>query len=141
VGVGFFVVFIIGTLLAGATLDGGGIPICLRSSSGEGIPGVGVAPGFRGFLSSSGLGIPGVGVAPFGSGVRFAGMPGGKLADGGSGLVDNPGGMLPLFALLTVGLLEQAKTISSEESKIDKNTILDIENPCRLMRLNRAVPA
>ena len=152
-GVGFFVIFIIGTLFAGATFDGGGIPICLRSSSGEGIPGVGVAPGFRGFLSSSALGIPGVGVAPFGSGARFAGIPGGRLP-GGNGLIDNPGGMfaasmftavftapLLLLALLTVGVLEHAKTISNDKSKIDKIAILNIKNPCRLIRLNRAVPA
>lgn len=41
---------------------------CRRSSSGLGMPGVGVAPGFAFCWRriSSGLGMPGVGVAPFG---------------------------------------------------------------------------
>ncbi len=69
-----------------------GVPICLRSSSGEGIPGVGVTPGFTGFFSSSGLGIPGVGVAPFGILAITAGMPGVDAFDGGTGEVESPGG-------------------------------------------------
>ena len=154
VGVGFLVLFIIGTLLAGWMFDLGGIPIALRSSSGEGIPGVGVAPGFRGFLSSSGLGIPGVGVAPFGSGVRLAGMPGVLFADGGSGLAERPGGMLagsrftavltmvfPLLALLTVVALEQASASNSNNSKNDKRAILSIKKSRPCAPLERAVPA
>ena len=44
----------------------GGLPLIIFfSSSGDGIPGVGVAPGLKGFFNSASLGIPGVGV-PFG---------------------------------------------------------------------------
>ena len=39
----------------------GCIPICLRISSSDGMPGVGVTPGFIGFFISTSLGIPGVG--------------------------------------------------------------------------------
>ncbi len=74
----------------------GCIPICRRSSSGEGIPGVGVTPGFIGFLSSAGLGIPGVGVAPFGTVIGLAGIPGVGVPVIGTGLVESPGGRLLL---------------------------------------------
>ena len=60
----------------------GGNPICLRISSGEGIPGVGVTPGFTFFLSSASLGIPGVGVAPLGRLAITAGIPGVDAFDG-----------------------------------------------------------
>ena len=60
----------------------GGNPICFRISSGEGIPGVGVTPGFGFFLSSASLGMPGVGVAPFGTLAMTAGMPGVDAFDG-----------------------------------------------------------
>jgi hypothetical protein len=72
---------------------------CLRSSSGLGIPGVGVAPGFMAFRSSSGLGIPGVGVAPLGTLLAFAGsgIPGVEFDDGAIGLALNPGGKLLAF--------------------------------------------
>lgn len=57
-------------------VDGGAPPICLRISSGEGIPGVGVGPFFGPFFISSGLGMPGVGVAPFGMFAITVGIPG-----------------------------------------------------------------
>jgi len=69
--------------------------ICLRKVSGSGIPGVGVAPGLKGFLIFAASGIPGVGVplgtllASFGSGI-----PGVVFADGAIGLVEKPGGKL-----------------------------------------------
>lgn len=62
--------------------------------AGSGIPGVGVTPGLIPFFISAGLGIPGVGVAPLGKEVMFAGMPGVVLAEGGTGLVESPGGIL-----------------------------------------------
>ena len=74
----------------------GCMPICLRNSSGEGIPGVGVTPGFIGFFSSAGLGIPGVGVAPFGTVIGLAGIPGVGVPVIGTGLVESPGGRLLL---------------------------------------------
>ncbi len=60
------------------------------------MPGVGVAPGLKGFLSSAGLGIPGVGVAPFVIVLAAfgSGMPGVVLADGGIGFTDSPSGKL-----------------------------------------------
>ena len=60
----------------------------------SGIPGVGVTPGLIPFFISASLGIPGVGVAPLGKAVTFAGMPGIELAEGGTGLVESPGGRL-----------------------------------------------
>lgn len=78
-----------------------GRPICRRSVSGSGIPGVGVAPGFIGFPSVFGSGMPGVGVPPFGAIATWfaAGIPGVELAEGGSGLVESPGGMLAAFTV------------------------------------------
>lgn len=94
--------FIIGVSVVAAG-DGvpslGCIPICLRISSGEGMPGVGVTPGFIGFLSSSGLGIPGVGVAPFGIDIGLAGIPGVGVPFNGTGLVDKPAGKLVLSSV------------------------------------------
>jgi hypothetical protein len=77
-GVGFFFIIIAGS----SPGTGGGAAtfvfprICRRSVSGSGIPGVGVAPFGRLF-------------AFFGSGI-----PGVAFAEGGIGLVDNPGGKL-----------------------------------------------
>ena len=83
-----------------------GLAIIRLISSGEGMPGVGVRPGFIPFFSCSGLGIPGVGVVPFGSCVApFAEIPG-ALAGGVIGSVESPGGrfalsrVTKLFALL-----------------------------------------
>jgi hypothetical protein len=97
-GVGFFFIIIAGS----SPGTGGGAVIfvfpriCLRSVSGSGIPGVGVAPGLNGFRRVSGSGMPGVGVAPFGRLFAFfgSGIPGVAFAEGGIGLVDNPGGKL-----------------------------------------------
>lgn len=74
-------------------------------SSGEGIPGVGVTPGLRPFLSVAGSGMPGVGVAPFGKLAIVGGIPGVELPDGWIGSGFSPGGILAgssfmaLFAL------------------------------------------
>ena len=104
--------FIIGTSDDAEFVAFGGVPICLRNSSGVGIPGVGVTPGFMGFFISAGLGMPGVGVAPFGTLATVAGMPGVDAFDGGIGEVDNPGGRFagsiltaPLLLLLLFELL------------------------------------
>jgi len=107
-GCGVFVVFIIGTpFIMGALLPGGasfgllGVLICFLSSSGEGMPGVGVAPG----LCDAVFGLRGVGVVP---GAAFAGggivPPGtgvGRLTSGGPGvaLAVNVG-IAALFVLL-----------------------------------------
>jgi hypothetical protein len=69
-----------------------------RAASGS-IPGVGVAPGFLGLLAFFGS-IPGIG--PFATTFAFfgSGIPGVEFPDGGTGLVDIPGGnsLGPAFA-------------------------------------------
>ena len=77
----------------------GCIPICLRISSSDGMPGVGVTPGFIGFFNSTSLGIPGVGVAPFGTLIGLAGIPGVGVPVIGTGLVERPGGRLLLSSV------------------------------------------
>ena len=59
------------------------------------MPGVGVAPGLKAFFKLAASGIPGVGV-PFGMLLASlgSGIPGVVFVDGGSGLVDRPGGKL-----------------------------------------------
>lgn len=69
-----------------------GCPSIRLISSGDGMPGVGVRPGLKGFFNWSGLGIPGVGVVPLAGCPRFAGTPG-ALAGRFTGLADRPGGM------------------------------------------------
>lgn len=95
----FVFFFIIGVSVddpGGGVPSFGCMPICLRISSGDGIPGVGVTPGFIGFFISSGLGMPGVGVAPLGTLIGVAGIPGVGVPVIGTGLVDRPGGRLLL---------------------------------------------
>lgn len=62
-----------------------GLLNAFRISSAEGIPGVGVVPGFAAFFISAGLGIPGVGVVGL---LAFAGTFAGV-----NGLAERPGGM------------------------------------------------
>jgi len=80
--------FIIGTLfdIGGvfAFVLAAGLPNALRISSAEGMPGVGVVPGFAAFFISAGLGIPGVGVVDLLALVAFADV---------IGLADRPGGI------------------------------------------------
>lgn len=60
------------------------------------MPGVGVAPGLRGFFNSSAEGIPSAGET-FDGTVRVvfaAGMPGVEFALGSIGFVESPGGIL-----------------------------------------------
>jgi hypothetical protein len=94
----FLVLFIIGASPGGGGGGGGALVgnfplIAFFSSSGLGMPGVGVAPGLIPFFNSSGLGMPGVGVAPFGTAVFAAGMPGVVFADGWTGTVEMPAGI------------------------------------------------
>jgi hypothetical protein len=109
--------------------------ICLLSVSGSGIPGVGVAPGFSFLFATFGSGIPGVGVAPFGSVLTpFTGMPTVEFADGGTGDIENSGGIFALFVddTLTVtfvfdtGVEPQAKTNTAAASKAIRKHILFI---------------
>lgn len=60
------------------------------------MPGVGVAPGLKGFRRFAGSGMPGVGVAPFGTLFAFfgSGIPGVEFADGSIGFVERPSGRL-----------------------------------------------
>jgi len=122
-----FAFFIIG--VSDFASGGGGIPvfgcwlIWRRISSGEGIPGVGVTPGFMPFLSSSGLGIPGVGVAPLGTAVGLAGIPGVDASVIGTGLVDNPGGRLLLSSLTAVLPLELALFAGAEPHAAKSDTV------------------
>ena len=78
----------------------GGLPNILRISSGEGIPGVGVAPGFAGLIFEP-SGIPGVGVAPFGT-APFEFTPG-TFAGCWIGLAESPGGRLAGSRLTATG--------------------------------------
>lgn len=83
--------------------------ICRLSSSGEGIPGVGVVPFFGPFFISSALGIPGVGVAPLGMFAITTGIPGAPtFVATGAALI--PGGKLALssFTSLAAEVLELA---------------------------------
>ncbi len=96
-----------------------GLPSILRISSAEGMPGVGVAPGFNGLLSFDASGIPGVGVAPLGTApleftpgtfagcwIGLAERPGGKLA--GSKLTATGAAFDELVAFAAVAALEFA---------------------------------
>ena len=83
-----------------------GRPSCFRSVAGSGMPGVGVRPDLIPFFICSALGMPGVGVLPTGNTVPLAGMPGGILADGGSGLVESPGGIFAGSILIAMLALE-----------------------------------
>ena len=69
--------------------------ICRRISSGEGIPGVGVAPGFGFTFTFAGSGMPGVGVAPGWPCVFEAGIFPLKI----TGLFEIPGGRFAAFRL------------------------------------------
>lgn len=69
--------------------------ICRRISSGEGIPGVGVAPGFGFTFTFAGSGMPGVGVAPGCPGTFEAGILPLKI----TGLFEIPGGRFVAFRL------------------------------------------
>jgi len=79
----------------------GGLASIFRISSGEGMPGVGVAPGLKGLRSSAGLGIPGVGVVPFGA-TAFALTPC-TFAPICTGLAESPGGMFAGSISVVVG--------------------------------------
>jgi len=77
-------------------------PLIIRLiSSGDGIPGVGVAPFLTPFFISASLGIPGVGVAPFGIFAITVGMPGAP-AFVAIGAALSPGGKLLLSSLTSV---------------------------------------
>lgn len=78
-----------------------GFASILRISSGEGIPGVGVAPGFMGLLIFDGSGMPGVGVAPLGT-APFELTPG-TFAGCWIGLAESPGGKLAGSRLTATG--------------------------------------
>jgi hypothetical protein len=102
--------FIIGGVLVFFFIIGGaftsepeaGLPLIIfLSSSGEGMPGVGVAPGLNGFLSSASLGMPGVGV-PFGN-FEFAAAPGAPFAFVITGLAEMPGGMFAGSSFTSAG--------------------------------------
>jgi len=102
----------------------GGMPICFRSVSGEGIPGVGVSPGFTPFLISSGPGMPGVGVVPFGNAAApLAGIPGTPFT--GSGLPESPGGIFAgssfiMFALVETELGTEVVEFAAGDPHADK---------------------
>lgn len=92
----FLVLFIIDTLaagFAGALTFVTGRPICLRIVSGSGMPGVWVLPGLKPFFNASALGIPGIGLLPSGKTFAFKEIPGGRVAEGSSGLAERPGGI------------------------------------------------
>ena len=138
------------------TEPGGGDPICLRKVSGSGMPGVGVAPGFKGLPSIFGSGMPGVGVAPFGRTLAAlaGGIPGVEFADGGIGEADNPGGRLfasrvvgppklvllfaPAFELVVVAAWQPAIVIEIEAAS-KRDTDLLIDKIPRIFKM--AVPA
>lgn len=91
------------------------------------MPGVGVAPGFRGLLSVLGSGIPGVGVAPFGNTFMAlaGGMPGVEFVEGGIGEVLNPSGKFcgtVLAELLTAALLFVGVDWHPNAAEISKTT-------------------
>ncbi len=133
---------IIGTSDDAELLAFGGVPICLRISSGEGIPGVGVTPGFIGFFISAGLGMPGVGVAPFGRLATVAGMPGVEAFDGGIGEVDNPGGRFAgsiLTAPLLLLLLFELLFAGAEPPQ--PNAVIDVTNKPALINLLNIIKA
>jgi hypothetical protein len=104
-GVCFRVLFIVmlSSGRAGGTSFGfsGRACCCLRSVSSSGIPGVGVPPGFGVLPIALAGGIPGAGFAPVGSTLEAftGGMPGVVLDEGGTGLVENPGGRSGGFVL------------------------------------------
>lgn len=83
-----------------------GLPSILRISSAEGIPGVGVAPGFIGLLIFDASGIPGVGVAPLGT-VPLELTPG-TFAGCWIGLAESPGGKLAGSRLTATGAAFEA---------------------------------
>ena len=135
--------------------------ICLRISSGLGMPGVGVAPGLNAFFSWAGSGIPGVGVVPLGTlfTASAEGMPGVEFADGGIGLVDRPGGRLlastlllttVTFELVSPGEPHPAirttavnKSAGNETFDIDQKHLVKfkIAVPVRMLRLWRSATA
>ena len=92
-------------------------------SSGEGIPGVGVTPGLRPFLSVAGSGMPGVGVAPFGKLAIVGGIPGVELPEGWIGSELSPGGILAgsSFMALFALALEFAAFVGPELPQAVKN--------------------
>jgi hypothetical protein len=114
---------------------------CRRSSSGDGMPGVGVAPGLIGLFISAGSGMPGVGVVPRVTifAAFAAGIPGVGVPFSGRGLVEIPGGrfagstltITAPFVFTTVRFAagssdEQAKTKANNESKTKRANILSI---------------
>lgn len=92
--------FIIGGLEFATFALAGGLPSIFRISSGDGIPGVGVAPGFAGLIFEP-SGIPGVGVAPFGT-APFELTPG-TFAGCWIGLAESPGGRFAGSRLTATG--------------------------------------
>lgn len=83
-----------------------GLPSILRISSAEGIPGVGVAPGFSGLFIFDGSGMPGVGVAPLGTApLEFT--PG-TFAGCWIGLAESPGGRFAGSRLTATGAALEA---------------------------------
>ena len=117
------------------------------------MPGVGVAPGLKGFFSSDGSGMPGVGVAPFGRlfAAAGSGIPGVEFPDGGTGLVERPGGKLfastgtgpmpaLLFALTFVSVADpQAEAKSETDKTRTRNKTFDINS--KPLKFKITVPA
>ena len=89
------------------------MPSILRISSGDGIPGVGVAPGFAGLIFEP-SGIPGVGVAPFGT-APFEFTPG-TFAGCCIGLAESPGGRLAGSSLTATGAALVAVVFAAVEA-------------------------
>ena len=88
-------------------LESGGT-VCRLSVFASGIPGVGVAPFGSGLPIFAASGIPGVGVPPFGALLTLilagSGIPGVVLPEGGTGLVENPGGRFVELLVITIAL-------------------------------------
>ena len=117
------------------------------------MPGVGVAPGLKGFFRFAASGIPGVGV-PFGTLLASfgSGIPGVVFADGGSGLVDRPGGRLFASTLtLPPPATEFAFALEFDPPELHANIkaiVLTKKRPAKILDINKkplkfkiAVPA
>lgn len=136
--------------LSGLFAGGGGGPVivlgwlsCRRAASGS-IPGVGVAPGFLGLLAFFGS-IPGIG--PLATTFAFFGsIPGVEFPDGGTGLVDIPGGnsLGPAFAIFALadafefcGSTEPQAILSKKVKQINtrkRNFVIELRKP-RLFKI------
>ena len=58
-------------------------------------------PGLKPFLNCSELGMPGMGLLPIGILTAFTEIPGGKFAEGGSGLAERPAGIFAGSSLIS----------------------------------------